>query len=158
MAAQIALAVISRGVGVERRPRSSPARTSVGGGRAVNICSHRAFRIFDPLADIAQQRNSSDNSWKWIDPHGKEFGIGRPYLDKDPSHVGPIDRKEYADKRGRSNAKLAELETKRRHGSAVSDDHSRVKRRRTLSSKARSIYCLPFGRRANQTLESRQTA
>src|SRR5258708_24850709 len=62
---------------------------------------------------------SGENSWKWIDPHGKEFGIGRPYLDKDPPHVGPIDAKEYADKRGRPNAKLAELETERRHGSAV---------------------------------------
>jgi hypothetical protein len=67
-------------------------------------------------ADIAQRWSSSENSWKWIDPHGKEFGIGRPYLDKDPPHVGPIDGKEYADKRGRPNAKLAELETKRRHG------------------------------------------
>jgi hypothetical protein len=24
-----------------------------------------------------------------------EFGIGRPYLDKDPAHVAPIDGKEY---------------------------------------------------------------
>jgi hypothetical protein len=38
----------------------------------------------------------------------------------------PIDRKEYADKRGRPNAKLAELETKRQHGAAVSDDQGRA--------------------------------
>jgi hypothetical protein len=44
--------------------------------------------------------------WKWIDAHSKEFGIGRPYLDKDPPHIAPIDGKEYADKRG-LNAKLA---------------------------------------------------
>jgi hypothetical protein len=44
--------------------------------------------------------------WKWIDAHGKEYGIGRPYLDKDPPHIAPIDGKEYADKRG-LNAKLA---------------------------------------------------
>jgi hypothetical protein len=50
---------------------------------------------------------SSEILWKWIDAHGKEFGIGRPYLDKDPPHVAPIDGKEYADKRG-LNAKLAE--------------------------------------------------
>ena len=87
----------------------------------------------------AQRWISTESFWKWIDAHGKEFGIGRPYADKDPPHVGPIDGKEYADKRGRPNAKLAELETKRRHGSAVSDDHSRAKRGRTLSSKARSI-------------------
>src|SRR6266576_183823 len=50
---------------------------------------------------------SSEILWKWIDAHGKEYGIGRPYLDKDPPHIAPIDGKEYADKRG-LNAKLAE--------------------------------------------------
>jgi hypothetical protein len=34
------------------------------------------------------------------------FGIGRPYLDRDPPHIAPIDGKEYADKRG-VNAKRA---------------------------------------------------
>jgi hypothetical protein len=42
-----------------------------------------------------------------VDTHGKEFGIGRPYLDKDPPHIAPIDGKEYADKRG-VDPKLAE--------------------------------------------------
>jgi len=55
----------------------------------------------------AQRWSSSENLWKWIDAHGKEFGIGRPYLDRDPPHVGPIDGKEYADKRGRANAQRA---------------------------------------------------
>src|SRR5262245_52559434 len=50
---------------------------------------------------------SSEILWKWIDSHGKEFGIGRPYLDKDPPHIAPIDGKEYADKRG-VDLKLAE--------------------------------------------------
>ena len=50
---------------------------------------------------------SSQILWKWIDAHGKEYGIGRPYLDKDPPHIAPIDGKEYADKRG-LNAKVAE--------------------------------------------------
>src|SRR5262249_2420998 len=52
---------------------------------------------------------SSEILWKWIDAHGKEYGIGRPYLDKDPPHIAPIDGQEYADKRG-LNAKLAEKE------------------------------------------------
>jgi hypothetical protein len=47
---------------------------------------------------------SSEALWNWIDAHGKEFGIGRPYLDRDPPHIAPIDGKEYADKRGK-NAK-----------------------------------------------------
>jgi len=54
----------------------------------------------------SERCSSSERMWKWIDTHGKEFGIGRPYLDKDPPHIAPIDGKEYADKRG-VNAKLA---------------------------------------------------
>jgi hypothetical protein len=49
---------------------------------------------------------SNEILWNWIDAHGKEYGIGRPYLDKDRPHIAPIDGKEYADKRG-LNAKLA---------------------------------------------------
>jgi hypothetical protein len=45
----------------------------------------------------AERWSSSEKLWKWIDQHGKDFGIGRPYLDKDPAHVAPIDGKEYAD-------------------------------------------------------------
>ncbi len=47
----------------------------------------------------AQRLTSTENLWKWIDAHGQEFGIGRPYLDRDPPHVAPIDGKEYADHR-----------------------------------------------------------
>jgi hypothetical protein len=49
--------------------------------------------------------------WKWIDAHEKELGIGRPYLDKDPPHVAPMDGKEYADKRGLAKARLAGLKS-----------------------------------------------
>jgi hypothetical protein len=87
----------------------------------------------------SERCSSSENLWKWIDAHGREFGIGRPYLDKDPAHVGPIDGKEYADHRGRANAEHAGLETNRPHRSAVRDDHSRTKRARTASSKVKSI-------------------
>ncbi len=47
----------------------------------------------------AERWDSSEKLWNWIDAHGKDFGIGRPYLDKDPAHVAPIDGKEYADHR-----------------------------------------------------------
>jgi hypothetical protein len=43
---------------------------------------------------------TTDLLWKWIDENGPQFGIGRPYLDRDPPHIGPIDGKEYVDKRG----------------------------------------------------------
>ena len=55
----------------------------------------------------AQRCASSDILWKWIDAHEKELGIGRPYLDRDPPHVAPVDGKEYADKRGLTKARLA---------------------------------------------------
>jgi hypothetical protein len=52
---------------------------------------------------------SSENLWKWIDANGKEFGIGRPYLDRDPPHIGPIEGEEYVSRRG-LNTKRAALE------------------------------------------------
>jgi hypothetical protein len=55
----------------------------------------------------AERCASSDILWKWIDAHEKELGIGRPYLDRDPPHVAPVDGKEYADKRGLTKARLA---------------------------------------------------
>ena len=42
---------------------------------------------------------SSEILWKWIDAHGQEYGVGRPYLDRDPPHVAPTDGKEYTDRR-----------------------------------------------------------
>src|SRR4029077_20207309 len=54
----------------------------------------------------AQRWLSTEILWKWIDAHGKEYGIGRPYLDKDPPHIAPIDGTEYAERRG-VKAKLA---------------------------------------------------
>jgi hypothetical protein len=47
-------------------------------------------------ATRAQRWVSTEKFWKWIDAHGKEFGIGRPYLGRDPPHVAPIDGREYA--------------------------------------------------------------
>jgi hypothetical protein len=58
----------------------------------------------------SERYRASEELWKWIDAHGAEFGIGRPYLDFDPAHIAPIDGKEYAAKRSR--AKNAASETK----------------------------------------------
>ena len=56
-----------------------------------------------------QRYASSQELWKWIDAHEKELGIGRPYLDRDPPHVAPIDGKEYAAKRGHMLAQKRDL-------------------------------------------------
>ena len=57
----------------------------------------------------AERCTWSEILWKWIDAHEKELGIGRPYRDRDPPHVAPIDGKEFADKRGPAKARLAGL-------------------------------------------------
>ena len=71
----------------------------------------------------AQRWVSTEKLWKWIDEHGKEFGIGRPYLDRDPPHVAPIDGKEYATRRG-PKAQHAESQVKKRTRLAARDNHS----------------------------------
>jgi hypothetical protein len=65
-------------------------------------------------ATRAQRLISSEALWKWIDAHGKEFGIGRPYLDRDPPHVAPIDGKEYADHHHGTKARQASAARSRR--------------------------------------------
>ena len=79
-----------------------------GGSRRGGYGHGLAADVVSVKGETRSERcSSSERIWKWIDAHGKEFGIGRPYLDKDPPHIAPIDGKEYADKRG-VRAKLAE--------------------------------------------------
>jgi hypothetical protein len=85
---------------INRSYHGGSLRGGYGHGLAADIVSVKG--------ETRSERSiSSEILWKWIDAHGKEYGIGRPYLDKDPPHIAPIDGKEYADKRG-VNAKLAE--------------------------------------------------
>jgi hypothetical protein len=84
-----------------------------------------------------QRSISTENLWKWIDAHEKEFGVGRPYLDRDPPHVAPIDGKEYVAHR-ETTAFHAVSDVKERK--AARDDKSMVKRpRMARSSKVRTI-------------------
>ena len=80
-----------------------------GGSRRGGFGHGLAADLVSVKGDTPSERWSSTESlWKWIDAHGKEYGIGRPYLDKDPPHVGPIDGKEYVGHRG-GNMKRAGL-------------------------------------------------
>jgi hypothetical protein len=84
-----------------------------------------------------QRWTSTENLWKWIDAHEKEFGVGRPYLDRDPPHVAPIDGKEYVAHRGTKNLHAGSDAKERK---AARHDESVVKRSRTArSSKVRTI-------------------
>src|SRR5215204_2031703 len=61
----------------------------------------------------SQRFAATQELWKWIDAHEKELGIARPYLDRDPPHVAPLDGAEYAAKRGRVIAQKEEMQTKK---------------------------------------------
>ncbi|WXC93499.1 peptidase M15 [Bradyrhizobium sp. 27S5] len=70
-------------------------------------------------ATRAQRWVSTEALWKWIDARGSDFGIGRPYLDRDPPHVAPIDGKEYTARRGGTKAQHAEADVKKRNRVAL---------------------------------------
>jgi hypothetical protein len=81
-------------------------RGGYGHGLAVDLVSVKGKTRLQRFA-------VSEELWKWIDAHEKELGIGRPYLDRDPPHVAPIDGKEYAAKRGLPAVQKAGLQTKK---------------------------------------------
>jgi hypothetical protein len=62
---------------------------------------------------------STEALWKWVDANGKQFGIGRPYLDRDPPHVGPIEGKEYASRRGGAKTAVADVRKRDRQAAHV---------------------------------------
>jgi hypothetical protein len=66
-----------------------------------------------------QRWTSTEKFWKWIDAHGKEFGIGRPYLGRDPPHVAPTDGKEYAAHNPGMKVQHAESDLKKRNRLAM---------------------------------------
>jgi hypothetical protein len=117
----------------ERSYHGGSLRGGYGHGLAADIVSVNG-------ATRAQRLTSTETLWKWVDAHGKEFGIGRPYLGRDPPHVGPIDGKEYANHRPGAKTRQVVSAAKPSHGPALRDDHSAAKRERTArSSRVRTI-------------------
>jgi hypothetical protein len=90
-------------------------------------------------ATRAQRLMSSQTLWNWIDAHGKEFGIARPYLDRDPPHVAPVDGKEYADHHHGTKARQERSAAKLHNRLASREGHGAVKRAKAAgSSKVRA--------------------
>ena len=89
-------------------------------------------------ATRAERYVSSENLWKWIDAHGKEYGVGRPYLDKDPPHVAPVDGKEYAGHHRAAKSQLAKSDMKKRNR-LTHDDHGAKRAKAARSSRVSSI-------------------
>jgi len=106
-------------------------RGGYGHGMAADLVSVKG--------DTRMQRcASSEVLWKWVDTHGQQFGVGRPYLGRDPPHVGPIDGQEYVEKRGLAK-KLARAEANKHDPAAVSGDQGKTKPAKTVSSKAEGL-------------------
>ena len=107
-------------------------RGGYGHGLAADIVSVNGATRGERLA-------ASETLWKWVDAHGMEFGIGRPYLDRDPPHVAPIDGKEYADHHPGMKAREARAAAKHVHGVASRAGRGVSKHARTSgSSKVRT--------------------
>jgi len=111
----------------DRSYHGGSSRGGYGHGLAADIVSVKG-------ATRDQRYVSSENLWKWVDAHGKEFGIGRPYTDRDPPHVAPIDGKEYAAHHGGTKAHHAGSDVKKRKHLAARDDHRAAKRAKTAKA------------------------
>ena len=96
----------------------------------------------------AQRWVSTEKLWKWIDERGKDFGIGRPYLNRDPPHVAPIDGQEYVSRRGSAKTQEAEATTKK--GQAGSPRGTTAARR--SRPKPRSQSCAGQNRQGKAAL------
>jgi len=114
----------------DRSYHGGSSRGGYGHGLAADIVSVNG-------ATRAQRLTSSEILWSWVDKHGKEFGIGRPYLDRDPPHVAPIDGKEYADHHGGGKARHARAATKPQPTAVARADHSVTPRVRSANASVR---------------------
>jgi hypothetical protein len=110
----------------DRSYHGGSTRGGYGHGLAADIVSVNG-------ATRRQRWVSTEILWKWVDTNGKDFGIGRPYLDRDPPHVAPIDGKEYVSRRG-SKSQVAEAQAKK-GSEARAKKHSRVAAREDRSAK-----------------------
>src|SRR5437762_13059335 len=98
----------------ERSYHGGSFRGGYGHGLAADVVSVKG-------GSRAQRWISTEALWKWIDGHETAFGVGRPYLDRDPPHLAPVDGKEFAAHRGSKNQVAGSDAKKRRH--AVRHDH-----------------------------------
>ena len=95
-------------------------RGGYGRGVAADVVSVKG-------ATRGQRWISSVSLWEWIDANAAQFGIGRPYLYKDPPHLAPIDGAEYASRRG-TKTQVAQTDMKKPKLLAARQDHSAAKK------------------------------
>ena len=102
-------------------------RGGYGHGLAADIVSVKG-------ATRDERHASSETIWNWVDKHGQEVGIGRPYRDHDPPHVGPIDGSEYVSRRGARTARQAAAKPRHATLAHAHADQSAAKRVRTANA------------------------
>jgi hypothetical protein len=119
----------------DRSYHGGSSRGGYGHGLAADIVSTKG-------ATKAQRWVTTEALWKWVDAKGKDFGIGRPYLDRDPPHVGPIDGQEYTSRRG--GTKAAASDVKKKHASSV------VKKRDKQAAKEKPAAKRPVAARSSK--------
>ena len=117
----------------DRSYHGGSTRGGYGNGMAADIVSTKG-------ATRAQRWVTTEALWKWVDAKGAEYGIGRPYLDHDPPHVGPIDGKEYVSKRGAPKTASADDKKKSAGSEAKKRDkqatHEKPAAKRPVAAKA----------------------
>ena len=113
----------------DRSYHGGSTRGGYGRGLAADIVSVKGN-------SRAQRWVSTEKLWKWIDANGKDYGIGRPYLDRDPPHVAPIDGQEFVSRRGSAKTQEAEAKIKKDTG-AKARKHADAKVKKSSRQAAR---------------------
>ena len=104
-------------------------RGGYGHGLAADIVSVNG-------ATRALRQASSETLWNWVDKHGKDYGVGRPYHDHDPPHVGPIDGSEYVSRHAGGRSRHAAA-ARPRQAAAARASQSMPQSVRTANAAAR---------------------
>ena len=112
----------------DRSYHGGSTRGGYGRGLAADIVSVKGN-------SRAQRWVTTEKLWKWIDANGKDYGIGRPYLDRDPPHVAPTDGQEYVSRRGGAKTQEAEAKPTKSTRVAMRDDRSKAKAKQVKIAK-----------------------
>jgi hypothetical protein len=122
----------------DRSYHGGSTRGGYGRGLAADIVSVKGN-------SRAQRWVSTEKLWKWIDANGKDYGIGRPYLDRDPPHVAPTDGQEYVSRRGGAKTQEAEAKIKKDVGAKSKKvAESKIKKSGRQAARTRRQYSGPY--------------
>jgi len=110
---------------VEARRKNPPADTYHGGSARGGYGNGRACDMVYIRPTWEERIKRNPRIWAWVDKHGREFGLGRPFPKGDPMHVTPFESPEYANAHGISvrTATKKVSKPKKRHVQVASAKH-----------------------------------